>query len=190
MEINLAQLLVVGTRDYSIVEQPTPPATELDVANFERLIGSELPADYRRFLLSVNGGMVNTNVVNNLEYKVSPLLNNSSAYSGIQELGFVFSLFNGYGKLLGKDHTALTLTAAFESFSGFEAAGYSFIPPHCIPIADVYGSGYLLLVLDGTHKDKVLYYGYDYHDNPEELYENVSLAGNSFKEFIDSLYAV
>jgi SMI1 / KNR4 family (SUKH-1) len=33
-----------------------PPVTEADVAAFERRVGITLPADYRRFLLEVNGG--------------------------------------------------------------------------------------------------------------------------------------
>src|SRR5262245_5569077 len=36
--------------------EPPKPATEAQVAAFERLIGGRLPADYREYLRTVNGG--------------------------------------------------------------------------------------------------------------------------------------
>jgi hypothetical protein len=38
------------------MERRGPVVAEADVRRFERRIGAELPADYRRFLLDVNGG--------------------------------------------------------------------------------------------------------------------------------------
>jgi hypothetical protein len=36
--------------------EPPKPATDAQIAAFERLIGSNLPADYREYLRTVNGG--------------------------------------------------------------------------------------------------------------------------------------
>ena len=38
------------------MERRGPTVTDADVRRFEQRIGAELPADYRRFLLDVNGG--------------------------------------------------------------------------------------------------------------------------------------
>lgn len=41
---------------FSVTEPPIKPATERQVARFEKRIGASLPEDYRQFLLTINGG--------------------------------------------------------------------------------------------------------------------------------------
>ena len=100
MAINLANLLVAGLRDGKILEQPIPPATELEVVNFEKRIGHDLPADYRRFLLTINGGMVNRNITKNVTYNVVPMLGGSEAGSFETTLGYMFTLYPNWTELL------------------------------------------------------------------------------------------
>lgn len=38
-----------------------PPATSEQIAETERMLGAELPRDYREFLLKINGGLISTN---------------------------------------------------------------------------------------------------------------------------------
>ena len=188
MAIDLASLLVAGVRDGKILEQPIPPATELEVVNFEKRIGHDLPADYRRFLLTINGGMVNRNITKNVTYNVVPMLGGSEAGSFETTLGYMFTLYPNWTELLEakRDQNILTLNVSYIYYEDLEGAGFPFPPPDCVPIASAAAdNGYLLLVLAGNHKNKVLYYDYSLY--PDEVYGNVWVAANSFSEFVGSL---
>ena len=89
----------------------------------------------------------------------------------------LFEWFEGY----------TTLAVAYESYSTLGIAGYPHVPPDCVPIADVYDSGYLMLAMDGVYKHNVLYYGFNMLPDPDEPYENVRFAGKNFTDFINRL---
>lgn len=189
MEIDLEKLLVIGVNSDSVlIEEKLPPATLQQVVNFERKIGGSLPEDYRKFLLLVNGGGVNYNMVTDgLVYNVEPLISGSAGqYKGEVELRYLYPLYDGPPEVQGVNLASLNLDLHYNEFKALEVEEvFEFVPPHCIPIADAHGSATLLLAIDGPYHNKVLYWRYN--SMTDQMYGNVSLAANSFTEFVASL---
>lgn len=199
MNAELEKMLVVGRRRppggrylQELVDEPTPPASETDVKQFEQLIGYDLPMDYRDFLLTINGGFFQNTVVDYPLFSVVPFLDVSLARSQSAELNTkggitsLYSLFNRYEAILGDELGFHQLEVNAKRFKElYDDLNYELVPPCCIPIAE-YGGGSieLLLVLHGIHKNKVLVYYYNEEKPHHELYANVSLAANSFSEFV------
>lgn len=202
INIKLRKMLVIGRRRppggrylQEVVDEPTPLATETDVKQFEQLIGYDLPMDYRHFLLTINGGFFQNTVVDYPLFSVVPFLDASHVRSQSAELSTkggitsLYSLFNGYEAILGDELDFHQLEVNAKRFKElYDDLNYELVPPCCIPIAE-YGGGSieLLLVLDGIHKNKVLVYYYNEEKPHYELYANVSLAANSFSEFLKKL---
>jgi len=191
MEIDLEKLLITGTSfSGEVVEEKLTPATLPQVLNFEKKIGTDLPTDYRNFLLWVNGGRVNPNLHSQgLSFNVERLIPDSVGYSGIVNLGYLFPLYDGPDKVQGIDMRYLNLDFHYEEYKSHESDELMpFVPPHCIPIAQAPGEAYMLLAIDGPYHNKVLYWAFnDAIDEPDQMYGSVSLAANSFSEFVAAL---
>lgn len=188
MFIDLQNHLIFGVDRSGIpVAKPIPPATEKEVIGFEESVGYTLPDDYRNFLLTVNGGAVNKNTAKNLIYHVEPLVENTVGHSGEFELGYMYSLFEGDKKLFDSDFMGLQLRFHHDILLSMSEDGFEFVPDHCVPIADYFGAAYLLLALDGTYKNKILFYGFNMGKRPNAPYDNVGLVADNFAEFIASL---
>lgn len=191
MTLDMGEVLIAGVRDSRILNEPIPPATEVEVRQLEATIGFDLPADYREFLLTVNGGRANTDIMGHLAVKVVPLMDPTSDTSEVFDVSYLYTLFDGLPEMLDSIQAeVLDLYYNHDSFSSMSSAGYPHVPKNCLPIADASGSGYYLLVLAGANKHKVLYYGYNYYEDPLELYDNVRLAGSNFTDFVDSLFEI
>ena len=100
MKIDLSKILIAGVRNSRYLEEPIPPATETDVSEFEELIGYRLPDDYRQFLLVVNGGYVNRNVVFNALYTAEALPDRPSDEAIPLDFVSMYTLFTGLKELL------------------------------------------------------------------------------------------
>lgn len=119
----------------------TRKATEAQVARFEKQIGSQLPEEYRNFLLTYNGGRP---VSEGIEVFGHP-----SPYGYIALVDPIYSL-----------HKSVPLYASLQSAVD---ADYYILPPGQIPIAD---SGGNLITIDLQQKIGVIYY-FD-HEMPDE----------------------
>lgn len=187
MDIDLKEILVAGVSHDTglIVEESLPKASEEQVISFEKTIGFKLPADYREFLLTLNGGAPNLNKMEGLEYKVKPVTDDPRALSGINLLDYLYSLGDAQSELLGVSLPVLTLEDRYASFIGLNSSDTPFIPEDCIPIGTPLGSqSMLLLCLGGEFEDHVL--DYEYRRDPTEKNGNVSIAGSNFTEFVNA----
>jgi hypothetical protein len=138
-----------------------PPVTKADVDAFEAEIDSPLPEDYRRFLLTTNGGVPSDNTVDEPSQEIV----------GIE--GFF---------CLGVESGELSMAGALRVWN-------SRYPATMLAIAACEGSC-LLLTLDGDHVGEVLYWDHDGEAQPDEppTNDNLSHVADAFTELLDSLY--
>ena len=141
-----------------------PTINEQEVKDFEQLIGYSLPTDYRRFLLTNNGGKPNPDFfdVPGWRYKESFVTDLKGIKTGLKvDLAKLYNLFEGR---LPK---------------GFIAVG-----------ADP-GGNLILLSLDGSTQGKV--YFFDHENEPDDAtddvkdYPNIYEVGKSFDQFLNNL---
>ncbi len=185
MEVNLREILVAGVDQYgSVVEKPLPEASEKQVVNFERLIGTKLPLDYREFLLTINGGSPNLNKWEGVQYKVTPVTDDPMALSGTNLLEHLYPLGDDgiHAELLGVSIPTLTLIDRFDFFTCLKL-DTPFVPAGCMPIGTPYGSqSMLLLCLKGEFENHIL--DYEHRRDPKIKNGNISIAGTSFTDFV------
>ena len=142
-----------------------PVVTEEDVAAFERRLGHRLPEDYRRFLLEVNGGRLDTH---------------TAFDDGIVNL--LFSLNEP-----DERHDLLTQTL-------FERSTSRLPSPDLISVGYDDGSGGILLAVAGEHRGEV-WFENNSDPRPEDANPRVLWhdrrdmwkLGDNFQEFMSSL---
>lgn len=139
-----------------------PPVSEADVASFEVQVGASLPADYRAFILTTNGGVPSRNVIDD------PV----RAFVGVE--GF-FSL--------GPVHGDLSMADALATWDGRH-------PDGMLPIALCGGSNLLLLTLRGQTTHPVYYWEHDGEADEGEpaRTDNLTRLADSFTDLVGSLH--
>jgi cell wall assembly regulator SMI1 len=145
-----------------IVEQlSTSGATDSQIVELERMIGSSLPYDYRRFLSEVNGGRPSPN-----------------AFEGPTGDGSVLNWFF----TLNQEEPIYFLPGVIDAYN-------ERIPPQLLPIAtDPFGN---VVVLDVGAKSVGAIYFWDHeNENPDgdPWWENISFIAPSFTEFVNGLH--
>lgn len=149
----------------------TQPATEEAVVALEKLIGSRLPEDYRRFMLRYNGGTPEPATFHFVEKPYGE--STSDAVRAFLSLGDP--------EYYGLDNSLHTYTDR--------------IPQGTIPIADDDGGNLVLLGVSGTDdagqaiRGKVYYWFHELEPQDPLDWSNVSPIADSFDAFMRALRA-
>lgn len=152
-------------------ERASGPLEESIVEEFERLIGSRLPEDYRRFLLETNGGPPSSG---NRRFAIA---DNPDFIPEFDE-----ATVDHFHQLVGVSRPSLSLRQVFEITRGR-------IPAGTVPIAtDDMGNLFLLGIVDPL-RDTVFFWdheaeGFERADDP---FHNVGQLTDSFETFINAL---
>jgi len=146
--------------------------TNLDqLREVEKIIGVELPEEYKQFLLSHNGGYPEPNV-----FRVQWSGQYWAEGNEINSIAWFLAVYDG------KDM----------NFVDFYETHKDRIPKDTVAIADDPGSNLILLGTSGPNKGKVFFwqrdYEVDFQNGEVPDYSNVGFVSNSFNEFIDSLF--
>lgn len=138
-----------------------PTISEAVVLEIEHRIGSDLPTDYRDFLLKTNGGTPED------AYVPEPA-----------DIGIVVTGFFSLGEASGD----LSMESALSTWANRYPDGY-------LPIARCEGSNLLLLGVSRDVRDLVFYWDHDGEadDNEPPRTDNLTFVASSFTELIDSL---
>lgn len=155
-------------------------ASEAQVAEIESKISSELPHDYREFLLRQNGGRPSSNtVVEYVAFRATWVVNaRLQKIAGEGLLAYLYSADKS------------SRVSWHEAYWGLVEVEQR-IPLDTIPIGHDPGSNEILLGIRGISRGKVFFWLKDYastNDDAEPTYENVGFIANSFTEFLESLY--
>lgn len=141
------------------------------IRDAEKIIGVELPDEYKRYLLSHKGGHPAPDV-----FQVQWSGQDWAEGNEINSVAWFLAIYDG------KD----------ESFLDYYESHKGRIPKDTIAIARDPGSNLILLGTFGTNKGKVFFWQREYEADPssgkEADYSNVGFVSNSFNEFIDSLF--
>jgi hypothetical protein len=145
------------------IEQTFPDIGPAQLDEFERDERLELPAEYREFLLTSNGGEPDDdNIVD------------------VPEFGEV-AVNDFFGLQTGQEYDLRGERAMYEGR----------VPPGTLPIADDPGGSLFLLALDGDAKGAVFYWDHEAEPREEGLdwpdFENVYRIAGSFEEFLGRL---
>lgn len=159
------------------------------VAQFESLIGTALPDDYRAFLLQVNGGRVAGHREKRGGQAIVPIDWEGKQPAESDETAVVRYL------LVVEDWTdiyeanrsdALTVFGAYRTFVTEQRA----LPPGLIPIGRDPGGSLFLLDVAGPRLGAVLFWARDWFDPDRaaaEPYHNVGQIAPSFTAFIEKI---
>jgi cell wall assembly regulator SMI1 len=148
----------------------SPALSEVDIARFEELIDSRLPADYRRFLLAHNGGRPEPSVfsVYGQTNKYDEPFNQSSV------VNWFFGLHDG-------EHYRLTELLHWMGDR---------VPANLLPIGEDPFGNMICLSLSGPDRGTV--YFWDHEDESEEgeppTYRNIYFIAKSFDKFLNMLH--
>lgn len=142
--------------------QPGPRVDTTAVASLEARVGATLPADYREFLLSTNGGVPDPNGLS------------APSQGGIGIRWFLS---------LGPASEDQSLTRAIDTWRDRHPAGM-------LPIAICEGSNLLLLALTGTPPGKVFYWDHDGEadEGEEPRFDNLTEVADSFTALLEALH--
>lgn len=163
-----------------IIDKPLPFASEEQVVAFEAFIKTRLPDDYRKFLKTVNGGMVDPSQSESVCFQVQ-WEGRPKCETSIESLGYLNSLGNGE-HIDVESRTRLW----FSSIGDSEAFAFPGVIPigHdggfgtiVIGIGDDDNRGRIYFVLDTGHADFSF-------DRPRY---NIGFVANSFHEFLAAL---
>ena len=139
--------------------KPYGQLLSVEVDNFQKQVGFDLPFDYQFFLLSNNGGRVNNQIFHIDEIETDILMH-------------VF-----YG--LGLENKVLNLDFWYNKYSDE-------IPEHSLLIGNDQGAGFILYIIDGEDSG-VYYYDHTYSFKQSSNEQNVYYLADTFQEFVDSL---
>lgn len=149
-----------------ISKQFVPLVDEATVSSFETAIGFSLPTDYRKFLLTYNGGEPVEGVFRCLDAE--------GAYTG-SSVRYFFSV---------SEKSIFSL--AF-NFNIYTEAGR--IAKEMLPIAEDAGGNLVLLAVAGPNVGKVFFWDHEIEalvDDPASI-EHLAIVANSFDEFCENL---
>ncbi|HEY0004207.1 MAG TPA: SMI1/KNR4 family protein [Pyrinomonadaceae bacterium] len=151
-------------------EQPTTPE---QIREAERRMGVELPEEYKQYLLSHQGGHPDPDV-----FRVKWSGQDWAKGSELNSVAWFLAPHDG------KE----------ENLLDYYETHRDRIPKDTIPIARDPGSNLVLLGISGPNRGKVFFWRREYEAAPwgaqEADYSNVGFVANSFREFIDSLFAL
>lgn len=140
---------------------------------FEKAIGTQLPQEYKNYLLSHQGGHPTLDV-----FRVRWSGQNWAEGNEINSVAWMFSIYNG------KDENLLDY---YETHHGR-------IPKDTLPIARDPGGNLILIGISGDNNGKIFFWQREYEVDLEKGlpadYSNIGFVANSFNEFIDSLYNI
>ena len=154
-----------------------PPATEAQVAAFEKRIKTSLPSDYRAFLVKEGGGA--RVVVDGSRDVVFPLKWAGQSWGN----GWDEAMLDYFYSLDEKSNVAWE--GAYEAYIMQRR-----VPTDLLPIAYDPGSNLLLLGISGQRRGKIYYWAKDFEpvdDPPEPGYDNIAFVADSFTDFLKSL---
>jgi hypothetical protein len=146
------------------------PAALTAIAEFERQLGSQLPEDYREFLIRCNGGHVGGRL-----WYVGPTPNGARADAGVHHVG-------GFRK-----ETYFSLERHRESYEGR-------IPRDLLWIMDDPFGNAICLGIAGDYRGRVYFWDHEMEPDADEWNGAVETAGNlqllanSFTEFVAGLH--
>jgi hypothetical protein len=145
------------------IEEKGPPLSEADVLSLEKYLGTSLPDQYRRFLLSCNGGRPSLDVV------TIPNLRGGEKTD--------LQVFFG----LGRPHESSDVRWNFKTFSGR-------VPRGLLPVACDSGGSLFCLATTGRDVGKVFFWdsGNSFYTTSDDLGQ-VYLVGQSFDAFLKGL---
>jgi hypothetical protein len=175
----VAEILMGLVQSMSIIVPCTNGATESQLKHIEATLGVALPADYRFFLMTINGGAPRKTdgpVLFRISWDKQPW---AKDYRTAQ-LAWLDTADNLPGRSLAFAYSPQVLRQVRES-----------MPNDTIPIGGDRGSNVILLGITGENRGKVFFWANDYastDDDAEPTYDNVGFIANSFTEFLQSLY--
>lgn len=150
-------------------------ANSQDIEQFELLIGSPLPHNYKQFLLTNGGGVLEKSYI--FKMTTPGCLLDKEPY--VEDEIETFSSFNAGGSFDLPTHFKVMNSANDE---------FSKIPNEMIVIGGVGGSC-ILLGIKGEHRGKVFFSDLFLGDETQSAsYNNVCFIAGSFSAFLDSLY--
>ena len=184
-KINRSDFVVGVADDGQVIADAFPPATEQEILAVEQLVGASLPADYRKFLMSVNGGAINPDVVEDVCINIGePFLGNAKPRGAIQGLNYLYTLSADTLNKFGMGNV-LTFKWMYGSYKG-KRFDYPHTPEDFIPIGNTpVESGQIVLGIRGEHRGKVAMFEYMDFETP---LEDVFHIADSFDEFLDGLF--
>lgn len=151
------------------IKRTAPPAPTHKLAQLEVELGVLLPADYRGFLQTCNGGYVG----GSLWYK-GPTPAGDPADAGVHHIG-------GF-----REESYFSLEWARECYAGR-------IPDELLWIMDDPFGNAICLGVPGTHRGKIYFWDHEMEPDPDswdgqvDTARNVSLIADSFTEFVAGL---
>lgn len=145
--------------------------TANQIQDAEKIIGVELPGEYKQYLLSHKGGHPDPDV-----FQVRWSGQDWAEGNEINSVAWFFSIYDGKN----------------ENFLDYYETHKGRIPNDTIAIARDPGSNLILLGILGHNKGKVFFWQREYEVDPgsgkEADYSNVGFVADSFSEFINSLF--
>jgi cell wall assembly regulator SMI1 len=148
------------------INVPNPPIGEVDVAELERVLGAELPRDYREFLVRYDGGYPEKH-----DYVLPEAVKQRCPW-----LGDVVGVQEFFG-IRGRSPASVTLPMLMQAEDAYR-------PPNALPIGIDPGGNEFLLSLEESSRGAIFFLDHDRNWNM--LSECVHLA-SSFDEFFNSL---
>ncbi|MGL4400748.1 MAG: SMI1/KNR4 family protein [Luteolibacter sp.] len=139
---------------------PSGPLTETELENFEASLGYGLPSEYREFLLTHNGPLVEP---------ISFWVTEGEGTGQIE--GCFFGLHDG----------------PTTNFKFWYLDNPSKFPAGCLPIAHDGMGNFTCIGLSGTERGRILFFDHESHWGESSL-EDLEPVANSFDEFIGGLF--
>ena len=171
------------------------PANEVEISEFEKFLGFELPSGYRDFLSNCNGGVINPKRASRYVGAdvVKPLA--EKPFSDDPSIGIDFFFTLDKASLLDEEDENRRASRVYSFHLPSAQNIYSALADDeltkglenekLIYFADGH-SFYWLLGCDGKFKNKVLVLNTNL--DPETPLDNVAVIADSFDEFMQSLY--
>ena len=150
------------------IENQKEPANPKKIREFEQLTKLELPNEYKKWLLTYNGGKPK---IEDTFYFIHPIDKNEK----VGGINYFYALYEGEVSNLYKTYITFL----------------NRIPAELIPIADNGCGDQICLGIKGKHLNKVYFWGHEnevMEDNKEPWWDNVYLIANTFADFINKLF--
>ena len=156
------------------------PIPDSEVSEFERRYDVQLPTDYRDFLLTINGGFLNS------AYEVQYANNRLAgilSFHGIADETNIDALLNRRNRCLGESLEMQFVT--------YQDRGR--LPKGTMPIGSDDGGNLILLGVSKKNYGHVFWWNHDdepledWHEEVDGPFPNTSLIADSFSEFLQKL---
>jgi cell wall assembly regulator SMI1 len=157
-----------------------PGATEQEIVQMEKKLGTSLPADYREFLRTSNGGKPKSPDSPDVAFPIT--------WNG-QEWAYHFK--DTVLRHLGTASRGVPQTLQWIYSDQVLAQIRQYMPLDTIPIGEDWGGNPLLIGITGPNRGKVFYWASEFAPSEDGVlpnYGNVGLVANSFTEFLAKLY--